>query len=271
VTLFEWIRQAEARLNQAGVDSARLEAQILAASVFGKDRAWVLTHPEEPVDEPALEALLARREAREPLAYILGHREFFSRPFKVTPAVLIPRQETETLVEWILDSIDEGPAKVLDLATGSGCIGITLALENPQWKVTLSDVSPEAAEVARHNAKTLKASCKVVESDLFVSVPGPWDVIVSNPPYIAQGEIFQPEVRDFEPELALYAEEGGLALYRRILMESVPCLSEGGVLVLELGDGRAEGCRRLAEELGWHELEVMSDLMGIERALALVR
>ncbi len=271
MTLFEWIRLAESRLNKAGVESSRLEAQVLAASSFGKDRAWVLTHPDEEVDEAALEALLTRREAREPLAYILGQREFFSRPFKVTPAVLIPRHETETLVEWLLDGVDDGPAKVLDLGTGSGCIGITLALENPQWKVTLSDVSPQAAAVARHNAKNLNAPCQVVESDLFTNAPGPWDVIVSNPPYIARGEVDQPEVRDFEPELALYAEEGGLALYRRILTEGISCLAEGGVLVLELGDGRVDGCRRLAEELGWQELEVMSDLMGIERALALSR
>jgi release factor glutamine methyltransferase len=271
VTLGNWIRQAEPLLAGAGIDSARLEAQMLVGALLNKDRAYVLTHPEAEVDESALKPLLERRIAREPLPYILGIREFYTRSFKVTPAVLIPRQETETLIECVFDYLPDEPLTVIDVGTGSGCIGLTLALEAPNWQVTCCDISPEALAVAQANVKSLKAKASLIHSDLFSQAPGPWDLIISNPPYISMGEVTQPEVRDWEPDLALYAQQGGMAIYQRLLIEAPAHLSEGGLMMLEVGDGRSEELVRCAKAAKWAVLELREDLSGLPRALVLAR
>lgn len=269
MTLGEWIRQAEAELSAAGVDSPRLDAQLLAGSFLGKDRAYILTHPEANVDEAALAPFLARRLKREPLPYILGFREFYGRVFEVTPDVLIPRQETEVLLECVFDYLDEEPLRAVDIGTGSGCIGLTLALEAPQWQVACVDLSPKALETARLNAKKLKAKAAFVLSDLFAEAPGPWDLIISNPPYVAQGEISQPEVRDWEPSLALYAEAEGMEVYERLLLEGKAQTAPGGLMILEVGDGRADSLTKSAKAAGWEILELREDLSGNPRALVL--
>lgn len=271
MTLGEWIRQAEPLLAGAGIDSARLEAQMLAGALLKKDRAYVLTHPEAELDESVIQPLLERRLAREPLSYILGSREFYTRSFKVTPAVLIPRHETEVLIECVFDYLPDEPLSVIDIGTGSGCIGLTLALEAPSWQVTCCDISAEALEVAQANAKSLKAKASLVQSDLFAETSGPWDLIISNPPYISYGEVTQPEVRDWEPDLALYAERGGMAIYQRLLTEAQDHLADGGLMMLEVGDGRSEELVRCAEKAMWAILELREDLSGLPRALVLGR
>lgn len=271
MTLGDWISLAESQLVKAGIDSARLEAQMLAGALLKRDRAYVLTHPEAEVDQAVLQPLLERRIAREPLPYILGSREFYTRTFKVTPSVLIPRQETETLIECVFDYLPEEPLKVIDVGTGSGCIGLTLALEAPLWQVSCGDISSEALEVARSNAKALKAKVELVQSDLFAQAPGPWDLIISNPPYISLGEVTQPEVRDWEPDLALYADQGGMAIYQRLLNEAPAQLAEGGLMMLEVGDGRSDELVRSAKRAKWEVLELREDLSGLPRALVLAR
>jgi len=229
----------------------------------------VLTHPEEEIDAKTLEPLLARRRRREPLPYILGTREFYGRFFEVSPAVLIPRQETETLLECVFDYLDEEPLTALDVGTGSGCIGLTLALEAPKWQVTCLDVSPDALNVAKSNARKLKAKAAFLLSDLFAEAPGPWDLIISNPPYVAEGEISQPEVKDWEPTLALYAENRGMAVYERLLREGRDLLRPGGLMMLEVGDGRADSLVRSAKLAGWQVAELREDLSGVPRAMVL--
>lgn len=269
MTLGEWIRQAELELLASGVDSPRLDAQLMAAHVLGRDRAYVLTHPEAVVDEAALALLLARRLKREPLPYILGMREFYGRVFEVTPNVLIPRQETETLLECVFDYLSEEPLRAVDIGTGSGCIGLTLALEAPLWQVTCVDLSSEALAVAKANAKKLKAKASFIQSDLFDQAPGPWDLIISNPPYVADGEISQPEVKDWEPSLALYARQGGMEVYERLLIEGKAQMAPGGLMILEVGDGRADSLTQSARRAGWELLELREDLSGIPRAMVL--
>ncbi|HVL39369.1 MAG TPA: peptide chain release factor N(5)-glutamine methyltransferase, partial [Fimbriimonadaceae bacterium] len=212
----EWVRTAERRLASAGVESSRLEAQMLAAHVLGVERSWLLAHPEAEVNDLAGEVLLQRRESHEPLAYILGWREFYGRRFRVTPAALIPRQETEMLVDAVCELAPVPGSRVLDLGTGSGCIAISVKLERPDLILTASDVSPGALEVAEWNATELEASVELVLSDGFQALQGRvFDVIVSNPPYVALDEALPRDVVEWEPRQALFAGHTGLEFYKR--------------------------------------------------------
>ncbi|MDH4388014.1 MAG: peptide chain release factor N(5)-glutamine methyltransferase [Fimbriimonas sp.] len=261
MTLGEWIPAATERLTQAGVTSSRLEAQLLAAHVLLVDRTYVLTHPEVELNELAAEGLLQRRESQEPLAYILGHREFFGRRFRVTPSVLIPRQETELLIETALELMV--PVKrVLDIGTGSGCIATTLKLERPDWDVWAVDISGAALQVARENAETLGAEITFRHSDLFSGLAGErFDLIVSNPPYIGVEEELPVEVRSFEPGTALFAENRGLRIYELISEVYRDYLTPGGSMVLEIGQTQGEAVA------GLFGGEVLKDLSGNDRVV----
>ncbi|MFQ3587497.1 MAG: peptide chain release factor N(5)-glutamine methyltransferase [Fimbriimonadaceae bacterium] len=264
----DWIQKTEALLAEAGIVAARTEAQILAAEAAGKDRTWAVTHPEAEIDPAAADPLRERRLAREPLAYILGRREFFGREFRVTPDVLIPRHETECVVEAALDWVPADRARVLDLGTGSGCIGISLALERPGWSVTVSDVSPNAIRIAEENAGRLGARVLPTLSDLFDDLPtGPFDAIVTNPPYVEDGARLEPEVGRFEPAVALFAGADGLNVYRRIAEEAGGHLAPGGILIAEVGDGQATAVGRIFAESGWNLVEQRTDLGGTARVL----
>ena len=270
MTLSEWLAQAENRLSAAFVPDARLEARVLAAHVLDIERAYIVAHGEETVPEGPLEEALRRRLNREPLAYIVGFREFYGRPFRVSPAVLIPRQETEHLVEEVLRRVDIGGAKVLDVGTGSGCIGITLALERPSWIVVASDISADALSVSEANARALGASVKYLKSDLFEELPGQvFDAIVSNPPYIAEGTPLMPEVGLYEPESALYGGETGLEVYERLATSSQDHLVPSGFLFVELGHGQADDASEIFRSCGWNEAALVQDLSGISRVLVL--
>lgn len=267
-TISDWLPDAEKRLSAIGSDAPRLEAQLLAAHILLVDRNWIVAHPREPLPEHAAEALLQRREAREPLAYILGRREFYGRLFAVRPGVLIPRQETETLVEAAL--LEPRPMRLLDLGTGSGALGITLKLERPEWDVTGSDISPSALEIAQENARELGADVRFVLSDGFAAPElGRFDLIVVNPPYIARGAALIPEIAGFEPELALYGGDTGLQFYQMLAAEAGEHLEPDGALITELGDGMAGDVEALFARAGWKAHARFKDLLGIDRCLVL--
>ena len=267
--LGDWLGHASARLGDAGIASAALEAQVLAAHVLDVDRSWVLAHPEAEAPLSSLDALLNRRLTHEPLAYILGWREFYGRRFVVRPGILVPRQETEVLVEAALARLSPG-ARVLDIGVGSGAIGITIALERPDCNVFGTDVSQVALETARENAGLLHANVCTMEADLFPPGEPPFEVIVSNPPYVADGDEVGPDVRH-EPALALFAGQDGLDVYRRLATETPGRLVEGGHLLLEVGAGQAESVRQVFAESGWVFLEGRQDMAGHERILAFTR
>lgn len=268
MTVGDAVSWVEGRLAAAGVDTPRLDAQVLVAHALGVERPWVLAHSGDEFVGEGLDGLCERREAREPLAYILGWREFYGRRFVVTPDVLIPRQETEHLVEVAGGQPNVGT--FLDLGTGSGCIAVTVKLTRPEIAVTASDASAAALEVARVNATNLGAEVEFVESDLFAGLQGrTFDVIASNPPYIGTGEALMPEVQEFEPHLALFAGKDAVAFYRRLAEESQDQLTLGGCLVVEIGDGMLRGVSVLFEEHGWHVDQVSGDLAGNPRVLVL--
>ena len=268
MTLGEWIPLATERLEQAGIASPRLEAQLLAAHVMLVDRTYVLTHPEAELNELAAETLLQRRESQEPLAYILGYREFYGRRFRVTPSVLIPRQETELLIETALSKANNqprekcGPTRVLDIGTGSGCIAITLKLERPDWDVWAVDISGAALQVARENAETLGAEITFRHSDLFSGLEGEkFDLILSNPPYIGIEEDLPAEIRCHEPATALFAENNGLKIYEQLAASYREHLTDLGTILLEIGQTQGRAVAALFNGA------VLEDLSGNDRAV----
>jgi release factor glutamine methyltransferase len=253
----------------------RREAELLAAHVLGVDRTWIATHGEHTPDATQAATFELTVEARSlgtPVAYLLGSREFYSRPFSVDARVLIPRPETETLVEAALARLAAGPATVLDLGTGSGAIALTLALERPQWSVTAVDASEGALDCAQENAEALDCeSVLFVLSDWYAALDG-WrfDLIVANPPYVAQADphLAQGDLR-FEPRQALSDDsEDGLASIRAIVAGAAAHLNSGGWLLLEHGYDQAEACRALFTAHGYTDFTATADLAGITRVAA---
>ena len=257
--------QGRQLLEQASVGEPRLTAEVLLMRATGHDRAWLYAHGDDELIEVwwiHFGRYLHQRIKGEPTQYVTGRQEFYGREFRVTPDVLIPRPETEHLIEAALAC---GAESVLDLGTGSGAIAVTLALET-KASVTASDVSPVALNVARQNAVALRARIDFVACDLGAAFSdGSFDLVVSNPPYIAGRDraSLQAEVRDHEPALALFGGEDGLAVYRRLIPEARRLLRPGGWLMMELGDARAvrEMCA------GWGGVEIVNDLAGIPRVL----
>lgn len=265
--LDEWLRHATTRLDISGVDSPRLEAQVLAAHVLRVDRSWLLAHPDHDFPEVAGEGLLQRREAKEPLAYLTGYREFRGREFGVDASVLIPRHETEELVEAAL-AFDLQQARVLDLGTGSGILAVTLKLERPEWELTAVDISPEALATASANARFHAANVRFVHSDGFEALLGEsYDLIVSNPPYIGDDEELPSEVRDHEPAGALFSGPTGLEFYARLAREAATHLEDGGLILLEVGHTQSSEVRALFEGAGWKHETTRRDLSGVERVV----
>lgn len=272
--LADQFKSAVARLVEALAlepREARLEAQILAAHALGVNRAWLIAHDRDPLSDTqaaAVESLLARRERGEPVAYILGEKEFHGRAFKVTPDVLIPRPETELLVEAALECLpkDRG-AKILDLGTGSGCIAISLALERPAWSLTAVDISPAALKIARENAARLGARLDFVLSDLFAGIPpGTFDAIVSNPPYVAAADphLARGDARH-EPLTALAAGPEGMDVLAALTARAPQHLRPGGWLLLEHGWDQGDKCRGLMAQSGFMDIRTLPDLAGHER------
>lgn len=248
-----------------------LEARMLLERVLGKPRAWLIAHAEEAVGakaEQAFAALAERRAEGEPIAYILGLREFYGIEFQVTRAVLIPRPETELLVELALARMAEGAAaRVLDLGTGSGAIAVALAKQRPQARVTAVDVDDAALAVARANASRLGVSVRFVCGDWFGALAGEdFDLVVANPPYVAAADshLAMGDVR-YEPRRALEGGADGLDCIRAIVAGAGAHLRTGGSLLFEHGYDQAETCRALLEAQGYSMVHTWPDLAGIAR------
>jgi release factor glutamine methyltransferase len=245
------------------------EARLLLQQVLGTTAVALAAHPERQPDGIQVDrylALVARRAAGEPIAYLLGSREFFRREFEVTPATLIPRPETELLVELGTARLRGlARSRILDLGTGSGCVAISLALELGV-EVLAVDISQDALAIARANARRLGASMTFVESDWFSAIDGAFDLIVANPPYVAEGDphLGEGDLR-FEPALALACGVDGLAAIRRIVADAPRHLAVGGWLFLEHGYDQAEAVRALLAAAGLTDIEQHLDLAGIVR------
>jgi len=231
MTISKWLEDSTAKLKTAGITSARLDAEVLLAYSLDKDRAWLIAHSDEKFDTGKADELLQRRLKREPVAYIRGYKEFYGRDFKVTPDTLIPRPETEILIELLAPLVADGK-RLIDVGTGSGAIAITVKLEYPSLIVEATDISDAALEVAELNSKTLGADITVQRSDLLVATKATFDIIVANLPYVDTSWEVSEETHA-EPSLALYANDSGLALIKHLIEQASIRLIGGGYLVLE--------------------------------------
>lgn len=256
-------------LAQAGIDEAELDARYILEYITGLNSAQYFIHSEDIIEKDKAEEffrLIERRSKRIPLSYVIGTRDFFGLTFKVNENVLIPEQETELLVEEVI-KYSEGKA-VLDMCTGSGCIAISIALFGKPSKVVASDISEKALEVARENAKSLKAGeISFIQGDMFENVTDKFDIIVSNPPYIETGEIdeLMPEVRDYIPRLALDGDIDGLKFYRIISKEAVKKLNKNGRIFYEIGYNQSRAVASILLENGFTDVKIMKDYSGLDR------
>ncbi len=282
MSVAQHIANAAARLRAAGLpnDEARHSASVLARHILGWDQAALLTRGLQPAPAafaPAFDALTKMRERNEPVAYILGEREFYGRRFAVTPAVLIPRPETELVIDEALTYLQPGAASplIVDIGTGSGCLAVTLALECATAHVIAIDISEAALEVARGNAARLEATnVQFRLGSYFADVAEPVDLAVANPPYIAERErsTLAPDVRDFEPPQALFSGEDGLDHIRMIVNQCATRLLMGGHLIMEIGHEQAATVTQLVNATASLRLiEIKNDLQSIPRVAVIER
>jgi release factor glutamine methyltransferase len=274
------IARVTRHLAAAGIEGSRAEAWLLLAAATGRPRGALMAGALErltPEQEVLLEGMVRRRAAREPIAYILGEREFWSLPFEVSPAVLIPRPESESVVEAALARVDDrrAPLRVLDLGTGSGCLLLALLSELPQATGLGVEISPGALALARRNAERqgLAARARFEQRSWGEGLAGSFDLIVSNPPYVAAGDLagLEPEVRAFEPAMALTAGPDGLAAYRALVPDCARLLAPGASVMLEIGHGQATTVAGILASHGLEVIERRRDLAGIERCLVAQR
>jgi len=280
-TVAERLADARARLEAAGISSAdaAFDSEVLVRHALGWDRAALLARsrePEPPDFPTRLDVLIARRIEREPVAQIVGVREFWGRDFEVTRDVLVPRPETEIVIEEALQFAREQPCRtVADVGTGSGCLAVTIASELPDVRVVATDLSQAALDVAARNARRHRVEQRIrfACADLLDGFDQRVDVIVSNPPYVPSGYSrgMQPEVVRYEPQLALFAGPTGLEVIRRLFVESADRLASGGRLVVEFGFGQADAVSALAVEAGWTVLRIREDLQRIPRTIVCSR
>jgi release factor glutamine methyltransferase len=270
------LRDALAHFTSAAI--GRSEVRLLAAHALQRDAAWLVSHDTDALSATQFEtiqSLVSRRRAGEPIAYIVGYREFYGRRFKTTPAALIPRPETELLIDEVCALVRETPtshneaARILDVGTGTGCIAITLALENDNVDLTASDLSRDALALAQDNANALTATkLQFIESDWFSAIDAnkKFDIIVSNPPYIAPNDphLFKGDLR-FEPWLALRDRVDGLESYRELVRGAKKHLREGGTLIVEHGYDQGESVPALFREAGFADVEMIRDFAGNAR------
>jgi len=278
ITVRAALDDAAARLASAGIADTRREARILVAAALGWDAAEVFGRPEAGLDRTArvrFAEFLARRAAREPMSRILGHREFWSLRFALSPETLDPRPDSETLIEAALAELPDRtrPYRVLDLGTGSGCLLLALLSELPHAEGLGVDYAFGAVETARRNAAALSLGDRAhfMVGDWSTAIEGEWDVILANPPYVASSEIarLMPEVADYEPHTALDGGPDGLSAYRRLAPELVRLGVPGAIAVVEAGAGQAAAIAAIMVEAGLAMRDVRHDLSGVDRCLVL--
>lgn len=277
-TIGDVVRWAADDFRGRGIESPRLEAELLLAQVLGVDRMRIILDNDRPLQPRELASyreLIVRRRSHEPVAYIRGEREFYGRVFRVDQRVLIPRPDTEALVETALLRTRHisMSGRALDICTGSGCVATSFALERPTWQVTGADISRDAIDVARENAARLGAIWNVrwLVGDLFTPIVNErFDLITANPPYIAESEAptLSRDIHDHEPHLALFGGREGLDIIERIVREAPRYLRRGGVLAMEIGAGQADKVAELFEESGFSEIERARDYGGHERVIS---
>ena len=292
--LREWLQHAESVLADGPhADRARLDAEMLLLHHIGKNKAWIMAHGEEEFagcSSIGYAALLERRRKGEPMQYITGECEFYGLPFHVSPEVLIPRPETEHLVEQVLEltrigsarlepraarpepetTNPDGPLRILDVGTGSGAIIIALATQLPGANLTAVDISEPALDIARQNAtrNNVVDRIRFLKSDLLAAVAGErFEIVVSNPPYVPDSDraLIAVEVRDHEPHIALFGGQDGLEVYRRLIPAAQAALLSGGYLVFEFGFSQQQDIEGLLARAGFESIEFVSDLQGIPR------
>ena len=265
-------RMGVERLAAAGIEEAKLDARLLLEELCGTDRNDLLVHGDRPVTEQQGKSYVNQIELRSrhiPLQHIMGYQEFMGLRFKVTPDVLIPRQDTETLVEEVLKNLHDG-MRILDLCTGSGCILLSLLRYSNDCVGVGADLSRTALAVAEENAGTLGLSAEFVQGNLFEPVTGKFEIIVSNPPYIPSNVIptLMEEVREHDPLMALDGKEDGLYFYREITGKASEYLYPGGMLFLEIGCEQAGAVTELMKNAGYRDVTVCKDLAGLDRVVS---
>lgn len=282
------LRDGMAQLANARTPSHALAAELLLMHVTGRDRAWIYAHPEAELSEEAARIfveLIARRASGVPTQYLTGRQEFWGMEFEVTPAVLIPRPETEHVIEVALQRLDERSRvkrgeslRIADVGTGSGCIAISLVRELPNAQILATDISGEALQVAMRNAEKHGVAHRVrtVQCDLLESQEcesQAFDLIVSNPPYVARAEQNElaREVREHEPHTALFGGATGTEIYERLIVQASKHLRPGGLLVMEIGYGTSERVRTMLDVISWTDVRVTKDLAGIPRVISAKR
>jgi len=280
MTLHQHVAAARRQLEAVGIaaEAAAIDAEVLARHVLGWDRAQLLSHYRDaaPADfNERYQPLVDRRSRREPVAMITGTREFWSRDFAVTPNTLVPRPDTELIVEEALRILPDRASTVIDVGTGSGCLAVTLAAERPQDLVVATDISHEALLVARANARRHQVDGRVqfVRTDLASGLRIQADLIVSNPPYVPYRDAgsLPLDVSDYEPAMALFGGRNGLAIIERLLATLTPRLAPHAAFIVEFGDGQEDDVAAAAEREGWQVVRVRRDLQGIARTAVLER
>jgi release factor glutamine methyltransferase len=282
-TVLSLIQKSTAFFTEKGVGEAKLSAEYLLAHVLRQKRLQLYLRFDQPVAEEELSeyrSLVRRRLSHEPLQYIIGSTEFYGMEYAVNPDVLIPRPETEHLIDVVLDlhksELLRPDIRILDIGTGSGAIAVTLAAQLKNATVTATDISEAALEVARRNAAAHEVSGRIdfIANDIFdgqiAADATAFDLIVSNPPYIAEAEIatLQPEVRDFEPRIAATDGADGLRFYYRIAERIAELLVPGGLAVVEIGHGQSEAVRGIFKDAGMRDISVQKDYAGIDRVVS---
>ena len=272
----ECFEKGKGALADAGIEEAALDARLLLEHICGADRNTLLVHGDRtvsPEEEKQYLDAVERRSRRIPLQQITGQQEFMGLPFWVNSNVLIPRQDTEVLVEEVLKHTHDG-MRILDMCTGSGCILISILHYSNDCEGLGVDISSPALEVAEENAERILSgrtgvSARFLQSDLFEAVDGKYDILVSNPPYIRSAVVdtLMPEVKDYEPRIALDGEEDGLVFYRRILSDCKKNLKKGGMLFFEIGYDQAEAVKGMMEQAGFLEVTVKKDFGGLDRVV----
>lgn len=271
------LKNTTERLRRAGIDTANLDAKLLLCKFLKKDKLFLVVNSEKEIeiDEKFIE-LVSRREKHEPMQYILGKAEFYGLDFKVNKNVLIPRPDTEVLVEKVISSVKNNSYTILDIGTGSGCIPISILANCPNAKAYAADISADAIEVAKENAKLNNVDNKItfLNIDILNDFPDfSIDCIVSNPPYIEEEVIptLMEDVKGYEPDIALNGGPDGLVFYRRIAQEGYKILRKGGLIAFEVGYTQAKAVEEILIKNGFAQTEIIKDLAGIERIVSAIK